>query len=98
MPIFSIWPPSDRFSHALLSVIPTPVISRISAENPGTPDGFFCGFPIQKPSLMLRSVISADRVGSDPNPMCGDAAAPDIAIAVARSTGLPLVHQFFVRE
>jgi hypothetical protein len=42
---------------------------------------------------MLSSVISAESEGIEPSPIWGDAAAPEMAMAVAISTGLRFVFQ-----
>src|SRR5260221_13915511 len=71
-----------------------PVISRRRQENPGgVIGGALRGFASQKPRRMLRSVIRAESEGTEPSPIWGDAAAPEMAIAVARSTGLRFVFQ-----
>jgi hypothetical protein len=45
------------------------------------------GWWIQNPSRTFRKVSKAVRVGFEPNPMYEEAAAPETAITVARSTG-----------
>src|SRR4051794_16438110 len=94
--MFSMCPPSDRFNHDLLSDMPIAVISRSRQTNPGAPIAVLRGFAIQNPRRMLRSVSSAERVGIDPRPICGDAAAPDTAMAVARSTSAPSTFHWLV--
>src|SRR6266567_2409854 len=92
-------PPSETLSQVRFSDISMPVISRRMQEKLGGCLGSpRLGFAIQNPRRMLRSVIRAERVGYEPSPICGDAAAPDIAMAVARSTGRPFVLQSSVAE
>ncbi len=68
-----------------------PSISRIKHVNPGALSPPVPGRRIQKPRRTLRKVISATREGFDSSPMCEDAAAPETAMAVARSAGAPFV-------
>src|SRR6266436_3895116 len=97
MPMFSIWPPSERLSQARSSDIPNPVISRIRQRNPGDlNDDVRSGCKIQKPRRRLRNVNSAVSVGMEPSPIWEDAAAPEMAITVARSGGKSLVFHFAV--
>ena len=68
MPVFSLWPPSERFSQRFFSVMPTPVISWSKLRNPG-----FCerhaarpGWRIQNPRRTLRKVSSGASSGIEP--------------------------------
>src|SRR5271163_3003439 len=95
--MFSMWPPSDRLSHARFSDMAIPVISRIKQVNPGTCGKRLCpGRRIQKPSRTFKKVRSAARVGMDSKPICEEAAAPDTAIAVARSGLTAFIFQVLV--
>src|SRR6516164_9355573 len=91
--MFSMCPPSDRFSQGRSSAILMPVISRIRQKNPGVfSHSLRLGCRIQKPRRTLRKVNKAVRVGMDSIPMCDDAAAPEIAMIVAKSGGALLVR------
>src|SRR5262245_32623416 len=90
--MFSRWPPSERLIHACFSDMPIPIISRIRQENPGDfSNRLRPGCSIQNPRRTLRNVSNAVSVGIEPRPIYGDAAAPEMAIAVARSGGALLV-------
>ena len=92
--MFSMWPPSERCSHALSSAICAPNISRRSSRKPGflKSDQMF-GFLIQKPRRTFRKVSKAVSAGIEPSPIRGAMAAPEIAIAVARSGCARFINQ-----
>src|SRR6476646_4091068 len=95
--MFSMCPPSDRLSHACFSDIPRPVISRTRQAKPGALSHVSrSGRRIQKPRRTLRNVSRAASVGIEPRPIWEDAAAPEMAIAVARSGASSFVLHFSV--
>jgi hypothetical protein len=80
--------------------ISNPIISRSRQTNPGTLNQLLLpGRAIQKPRRTFRNVSKAVSERIEPNPICEENAAPEMAIAVAASTGRePLIFHWLVGE